>query len=147
MRKRNNLTKALLVIFMTAAMQVQTPVYAEETAASDYERVHASYGERVENYVYQVDKAGTLVNVVITSEGKAHTYTDTNLREGPGIETRSLMVLPTGAQVLVWGYTDNGWTKVFYRSGEGDLLEEGQDSGQIVLRGYIKSDLLEKDES
>ena len=144
MRKRNNLTKALLVIFMTAAMQVQTPVYAEETVSPDYERVHASYGERAENYVYQVDMAGTLVDVVITSEGKAHTYTDTNLREGPGIETRSLMVLPTGAQVLVWGYTDNGWTKVFYRSGEGDLPEEGQDSGQIVLRGYIKSDLLEK---
>ena len=144
MRKRNNLTKALLVIFVGTAILVQTPVYAEETAASDYERVHASYGERVENYVYQVDMAGTLVDVVITSEGKAHTYTDTNLREGPGIETRSLMVLPTGAQVLVWGYTDNGWTKVFYRSGEGDLPEEGQDSGQIVLRGYIKSDLLIK---
>ena len=98
----------------------------------------------MESYVYQVDIVGTSVDVVITSEGKAHTYTDTNLREGPGIETRSLMVLPTGAQVLVWGYTDNGWTKVFYRSGEGDLPEEGQDSGQIVLCGYIKSDLLEK---
>ena len=144
MRKRNNLTKALLIIFMGTAMLVQTPIYAEKTAAPDYERVHAAYGQRAENYVYQVDTVGTLVDVVITSEGKAHTYTDTNLREGPGTETRSLMVLPTDAQVLVWGYTDNGWTKVFYRSGEGDLPEEGQDSGQIVLRGYIKSDLLEK---
>lgn len=98
----------------------------------------------MESYVYQVDIVGTSVDVVITSEGKAHTYTDTNLREGPGIETRSLIVLPTDAQVLIWGYTDNGWTKVFYRSGEGDLPEEGQDSGQIVLCGYIKSDLLEK---
>ena len=144
MRKRNNLTRALLAFFMGTAMLVQTPVYAEETVSPDYERVYASYGERVESYVYQVDIVGTSVDVVITSEGKAHTYTDTNLREGPGVETRSLMVLPTGAQVLVWGYTDNGWTKVFYRSGEGDLPEEGQDSGQIVLRGYIKSDLLEK---
>ena len=104
MRKRNNLTKALLVIFMTAAMLVQTPVYAEETVSPDYERVYASYGERVESYVYQVDIVGTSVDVVITSEGKAHTYTDTNLREGPGIETRSLIVLPTDAQVLVWGF-------------------------------------------
>ena len=97
-------------------------------------------------YTYQVDMAGTLVYVVITSEGKAHTYTDTNLREGPGIETKSLMVLPTDAQVLVWGYTENGWTKVFYRSGESDQQKEGQDHEQTVLCGYIKSDLLKKKE-
>ena len=73
MRKRNNLIAALLAFSLGTGMLVQTPVFAKE-AAPDYERVHASYGERAENYIYQVDMAGKLVYVVITTEGKAHTY-------------------------------------------------------------------------
>lgn len=104
--------------------------------------IPAPYGERAENYIYQTEAAGTPVGVVITSEGKAHTYTDTNLREGPGAETASLAVLPANAQVLIWGYTENGWTKVFYR--ESDLSGEGQESAQTIFERYIKTDLLIK---
>ena len=102
----------------------------------------AAYGDSAKNYLYQAEAAGKPVSVIITSGGKAHTYTDTNLREGPGVETRSLSVLPADAQVLVWGYTENGWTKVFYR--ESDLSGEGQESAQTIFEGYIKTDLLIK---
>ena len=144
MKKRTKLSGILLVCCMGMPLLVPHSFLAEEAIAQapDYDRVLAAYGDSAKNYLYQAEAAGTPVGVVITSEGKAHTYTDTNLREGPGAETASLAVLPANAQVLIWGYTENGWTKVFYR--ESDLSGEGQESAQTIFEGYIKTDLLIK---
>ena len=146
MRKRTKLSGILLACCMGMPALVPHSFLAEEAAvrAPDEDRVLAASGVGGENYLYQAEAAGKPVSVIITSEGKAHTYTDTNLREGPGIETRSLSVLPADAQVLVWGYTENGWTKVFYKSDEDNQDREGQENRQIVIKGYIKSGLLVK---
>lgn len=146
MKKRTKLSGILLVCCMGMSLLVPHSFLAEEAIAQapDYDRVLAAYGDSAKNYLYQAEAAGKPVSVIITSGGKAHTYTDTNLREGPGVETRSLSVLPADAQVLVWGYTDNGWTKVFYKSDEENQDREGQENRKIVINGYIKSDLLVK---
>ena len=136
MKKRTKLSGILLVCCMGMSLLGPHSFLAEEAIAQapDYDRVLAAYGDSAKNYLYQAEAAGKPVSVIITSGGKAHTYTDTNLREGPGAETAS----------LAWGYTDNGWTKVFYKSDEENQDREGQENRKIVINGYIKSDLLVK---
>ena len=97
--------------------------------------------------VHYAIRSEAMRNLILSSadvEQACDAYTDANLREGPGIETRSLSELPADAQVLVWGYTENGWTKVFYKSDEDNQDREGQEKRQIVIKGYIKSGLLVK---
>ncbi len=141
--KTRNIRNVLAVICAMLAATSLPALGEEQTDAgksqdeNGYQEMVDSYGESVSGYMYQADAAGEMTDVVVGNDGKAHVYTDTNIREGASDQTTSLAVIPDGTTVLIWGYTQNGWTKIFCKP-------QGDESTS-VYEGYIKSDLLVMD--
>ncbi len=128
---------AMLAVTSLSARGEDQPDTGNSQNVNNYQEMVESYGDNVTGYIYQADAAGEITDVVVGNGGKAYVYTDTNIREGASDQTTSLTVIPDGTTVLIWGYTQNGWTKVFCKSQETQSEEE-----MPVYEGYIKSDLL-----
>lgn len=117
--------KKLILLFL-CCIAVSMCVHAEE--AGKYEEVYAGYGAEVSSYVTQMDG----YNLIFVPGDDAVTHTSTNIRAMPGTEAEVVATIDSGNTVKIWGYTDNGWDRVFA------LTAKNQ-----AVYGYIRGDLLE----
>jgi len=134
------------VIVILACILASVPAAASEVPQEGkYAETVNTLGDKASSFTYPVDAAGSQTNCIIANGGKMHVYTDTYLRTGASDKTDPSVVIPDGGEVLVWGYCENGWTKVFYQPQ--NSKDEKADGDKAVYEGYIKSDLLQSSHS
>lgn len=130
------------IAIIIACVLASVPARASETPQDGkYAETVKALGDKAPSFTYPVDASGTQTNCIIVNGGKMHVYTDTYLRTGASDKTDPAVVIPDGGEVLVWGYCENGWTKVFYQPQNNKDKETTGD--EAVYEGYIKSDLLQ----
>lgn len=107
------------------------PVFAD--VSDGYVRTRAAYGEKAEEYTTQITlDNGETVNVVRCDAEEVALHTETNVRENPTVESERITTLKADCRVKAWGYTDNGWCRVFCLDNENNRWY-----------GFIKGDLLD----
>lgn len=98
---------------------------------ADYNSLSAEYGDRASAYIKQVPLKDGTVNQIHSKAINATVDTSTNIRIEPSAEVSVITTIESGTAVKIWGFTDNGWARIYYVTPDG-----------TTIFGYIKSDLL-----
>lgn len=119
--------KSLLAAMITVAV-ISIPIAVNAEPVSTFEAQTAAYGLNSVQYTNPYDG----FSQVYCSGQDAYTYTSTNVRTLPDAASDKKATIDAGTKVKLWGYTDNGWSYVYFAGGDGQAAS-----------GYIRSDLLD----
>lgn len=138
--------KSICGAFIAVGIIAISSIFAagEETSLpADYQRLEQEYGDSVSSYTYTIPTVSQGdVTEIYSAEGEIKTVTEScHVRLLPDRESQSVIILETGTQVQVWGYTSNDWSKIICK--KIFISEDGANPPvSEFYSGYIKSTLL-----
>lgn len=115
--------KLLLALIMGLCM---IPCIANAEETDMYQKYADQYGT---SYISTVSDSE--INEVFCDWIEAWVEQSTNVRSRPDADADKIVTIEKDDAVKIWGYTDNNWSRVCCRTGDGSLYF-----------GYIRSDLL-----
>lgn len=120
--------KKILCICMTVV--TLNPIMCMADTQQTYDSQKKDYGDQALDYSVSIPVNEGKISLLYCEGINAKVDTRTNIRVLPDPNSQKVGTVDTEAKIKIWGFTENGWSKVYCTDNENKYF------------GYIRSDLL-----